>query len=153
MKSTLRLLVLLFACITPAASVALHAADQPHAENEDTELGDAMSSMNSALKKLRRQVADPAQNEASLVLVAKLRKGCVDSVALLPTTIERMPAAEQAAAKLAYQDKMKELIVAVDDLAAALKAGKNEVAAGQIKVLIEHEEAGHKRFRSKPKGK
>jgi molecular chaperone GrpE (heat shock protein) len=151
MKTTLSRLALLLACITPVGSVALHAADQPYAENEDTELGDAMSSMNSALKKLRRQVADPAQNEASLVLVAKLRKGCVDSVALLPTTIERMPAAAQAAAKLAYQDKMKELIVTVDELAAALKAGKNEVATGLINVLIEHEKAGHKQFR--PKGK
>ena len=151
MKITLSLLALLLAIISPGASVALHAADQPQPSSEDSELGDAMSSMNSAFKKLRRQVADPAQNEASLALVAKLRKGCVESTQHVPIKVGRLPVAEQAAAKLAYQDKMKKLIATVDELAAALKAGKNDAAADILKEIHQQEEAGHKEFRAKKK--
>jgi soluble cytochrome b562 len=151
MKTTLSLLALLLAFSSPAASVALHAADQPQAESEDSELGDAMSAMGSAFKKLKRQVADPAQNESSLALVAKLRKACVDSTQHVPIKVGRLPAAEQAAAKLAYQDKMKTLIASVDELAAALKAGKNDAAAALLKEIHDQEEAGHKEFRAKKK--
>ena len=70
MKTTLSLLALLLAIVAPGVSVPLHAANPPQEESEDSELGDAMSAMNSAFKKLRRQVADPAQNESSLALVA-----------------------------------------------------------------------------------
>jgi hypothetical protein len=149
MKITLSLLALLLAIVSPCASVTLHAADQ--ANHEDSELGDAMSSMNSAFKKLKRQVADPAQNEASLSLVAKLRKGCVESTQHVPIKVGRLPAAEQAAAKLAYQDKMKKLIATVDELETALKAGKNDVAATLLKEIHEQEGAGHKEFRAKKK--
>jgi len=151
MKTTLSLLALLLAIVSPGASVALHAADQPQADSEDSELGDAMSAMNSAFKKLRKQVADPTQNEASLALVAKLRKACVESSVLVPIKVGRLPAAEQAAAKRAYQDQMKKLIATVDELAAALKAGKNDVAANLLKELHDQEEAGHKEFRAKKK--
>jgi soluble cytochrome b562 len=151
MKTPRSLLALLLAIVSPGASTALHAADQPQADSEDSELGDAMSAMNSAFKKLRKQVADPAQNEASLALVAKLRKGCVESTQHVPIKVGRLPAAEQAAAKLAYQDQMKKLIATVDELAAALKAGKNEVAADLLKKLHDQEEAGHKEFRAKKK--
>ncbi|MCS6244316.1 MAG: hypothetical protein H2172_10730 [Opitutus sp.] len=151
MKITLSLLALLLAIVSPGASVTLHAADQPQADSEDSELGDAMSAMNSAFKKLKRQVADPAQNEASLALVVKLRKACVDSTQHVPIKVGRLPAAEQAAAKLAYQDKMQKLLATMDELAAALKAGKNDVAANLLKELHDQEEAGHKEFRSKKK--
>jgi cytochrome c556 len=149
MKTTPSLLALLLAIVSPGASVTLHAADQ--ANHEDSELGDAMSSMNSAFKKLKRQVADPAQNEASLALVAKLRKGCVESTRHVPIQVGRLPAAEQAVAKRAYQDKMKTLIATVDELAAALKAGKNDVAANLLNEIHAQEEAGHKEFRAKKK--
>ena len=151
MKTTLSLLALLLAFSSPSASVPLHAADQSQAQSEDSELGDAMSAMNSAFKKLKRQVADPAQNEASLTLVSKLRKACVESTRHVPIKVGRLPAAEQAAAKLAYQDKMKTLIATVDELATALKAGKNDVAADILKQLHEQEEAAHKEFRAKKK--
>ncbi len=150
MKITLNLLALLLACVTP---LVLQAADQPQADSEDSELGDSMDSMKGAFRKLRRQVEDPTQNETSLALVAKLRKACVASTQYLPLKIGRLPAAEQAAAKLDFQDKMKELIATVDELDAALKAGNNEAAAGIIKELTLQEEAGHQQFRAKPKGK
>ena len=111
-----------------------------------------MSTMNGAFKKLRRQVTDPQQNPASLELVAKLRKACVEATQALPTKISRLPAKDQATAKADYADKMKELIATVDELAAALKADKNTEAASIIKELSLQEEAGHNQFRPKKKG-
>ena len=148
MNNTPRQLVLLLALLLPAA---LPAADLPKPDHEESALDDAMSSMNSAFRKLRRQVADPQQNPASLALVAKLRKACVEATLALPTKIARMPTKDQAAAKAAYTEKMQELIATVDELAAALKANKNPEAAAIIKELSLQEEAGHKQFRTKKK--
>jgi soluble cytochrome b562 len=152
MKITPRFLALLLASLLPIAPLALHAEDKPQAESEDSDLGDAMSAMNGAFKKLRRQVADPKQNEASLALVAKLRKACVEAATILPEKIGHLPAKDQAAAKADYADKMKELIASVDDLATALKAGKNDEADKIIKDLSLQEEAGHKEFKPQKKG-
>ena len=152
MKITPRLLALLLAFVAPLAPVALHAADKPQADSEGSDLEDSMSSMNGAFKKLRRQVADPAQNEASLALVAKLRKACVEAAKNLPEKIGHLPAKDQAAAKVSYADKMKEFMATVDDLTAALKAGKNDEAVKIIKDLGLQEEAGHKEFKPQKKG-
>jgi len=150
MKTTPRLLALLVTFIAPAI---IHAADSAEKESENSELGDSMSTMNAAFRKLRRQVADPKQNEASVALVAKLRKASVDSEKEIPAKVAHLPAADQAAAKAAYADKMKELIATIDELDAALKAGKNEDAVGIIKELTLQEEAGHKQFRPPSKDK
>ena len=152
MKITLRLLALLLAFPGPIAPLTLRAEDKPHAGSEGSDLEDSMSTMNGAFKKLRRQVADPAQNEASLALVAKLRKACVEASLLMPEKISHLPAKDQAAAKASYTDKMKELIATVDELSAALKAGKNSEAASVIKDLGLQEEAGHKEFKPKKRG-
>ena len=151
MKLTLRLLTVLLALTAPLAPLALRAEDKPHAEGEGSALEDSMSAMNGAFKKLRRQVEDPAQNEASLALVAKLRKACVEASLLMPEKIGHLPAKDQAAAKASYTEKMKKLIATVDELSAALKAGKNTEAAGIIKDLGMQEGAGHKEFKPKKK--
>ena len=83
--------------------------------------------------------------------MAKLRKASVAASEILPAKISHLPEAEQAAAKLNYQDQMKELIATVDDLAVALKAGKNKAAAGIIDELTLLEEAGHHKFRTEQK--
>ena len=149
MKITLSLLALLLAFTAPIAPLALRAEDKSRAGSEGSDLEDSMSTMNGAFKKLRRQVADPAQNEASLALVARLRKACVEASLLMPEKISHLPAKDQAAAKTSYTDKMKELIATVDELSAALKANKNSEAAGIIKGLGLQEEAGHKEFKPK----
>jgi soluble cytochrome b562 len=148
MNITPRHLGLLLALLLPAA---LPAADLPKPDHEESALDDSMSSMNSAFRKLRRQVADPQQNPASLALVAKLRAACEEATLGLPTKIARLPAKEQAAAKAAYVEKMQELITTVDKLATALKADKNPEAAALIKELTRLEEEGHKQFRTKKK--
>ena len=111
-----------------------------------------MEIMQGAFRKLRRQVADPAQNEASLALVVRLRKACVEAAKLVPIKIERMSAAEQPEAKRVFTEKMQELIATVDELSTALKAGNNPAAVKVLEELHLQEEAGHKKFRTKKQG-
>jgi soluble cytochrome b562 len=100
---------------------------------------------------LKRQVADPKQNQASLAAVAKMRKACVEGSQYLPAKIATLPAKDQAAAKSSYQDRMKDLLDSIDELAAALKANNNKEALKVIEDLTFQEDAGHKEFRPKKK--
>ena len=150
MKIQLPRLALLLLFIAPAIP---HAEESHDKGEKSSELGDSMEKMNGAFRKLRRQVADPAQNESSIALVAKMRATVVESAKYLPEKISKLPADAQAAAKTSFADKMKELLATTDELAAALKAGKNEDAVKIIEELRLQEEAGHKEFRPKKQKK
>ncbi|MEY4488198.1 MAG: hypothetical protein RIQ79_706 [Verrucomicrobiota bacterium] len=150
MKIQLPHLALLLFFFAPAMTQADESGGK---QDKSSELGDSMEKMNGAFRKLRRQVADPAQNEASLALVAKMRATVVESAKYLPDKISKLPAEAQAAAKTSYADKMKELLATTDELAAALKVGKNEQAVKIIEELRLQEEAGHKEFRPKKQKK
>lgn len=119
-------------------------------EPKDSELGDQMDRMNASFRKLRRQVADPKQNAASLALVDKFRKATAGAAKMLPEKISKLPASEQAAATASYRDQMKELLATIDELSAALKAGNNSEATKVMEDLAELQKAGHREFR--PKG-
>ena len=110
-----------------------------------------MEKMNGAFRKLSKQVTDPKQNEASLALIAKMRKACEEAAKFLPRKIERLPAKNQAEAEISYHDKMKDLIDSIDELAVALKSGNNKEAVKIIDDLRMEEAAGHREFRPKKK--
>jgi soluble cytochrome b562 len=147
MKKPLCILALL---LTLAAPAVLRAGE---GGQEDTPMGEAMDKMNSPFRKLRRQAADPAQNEASLALVEKLAKATREAAALLPDKISKLPADKQEAAKTSYAEKMKELLATIDELGVALKAGKNEEAVKILEAIHDQEEAGHREFRPKKQKK
>jgi len=148
MKSPLPIFALALALLAPAG---MRAEETAAAFPEGSELEGKMEKMNGAFRKLRRQVADPAQNAASLELVAKLRAATTQAAATLPDTIGKLSPEKQAAAKTSYMEKMKELLATIDELSAALKADKNEEAVKIIENLRLQEAAGHKEFRPKKK--
>ncbi len=150
MKKHISLIALLLILAAPAV---IKADEKGEGGEGDTKLGNAMEKMNGSFRKLRRQVADPAQNEASLALVEKLSKATKEAAAYLPEKISKLPAAAQEAAKASYAEKMKELSATIDELGAALKAGKNEAAVKIIEDLHLQEEAGHREFRPKKQNK
>lgn len=150
MKRSFSLIALLFALI---AAPAIRAEEKSGGAGEDSDLHDSMEAMNGSFRKLRRQVADPAQNEASLALVEKLSKATKEAADDLPEIISKLPAEAQAAAKASYADKMKELSATIEELGAALKAGKNDEAVKIIEELRLQQEAGHREFRPKKQKK
>jgi len=131
-------------------SLFAEAVAAPVAAQEDTtELGDKMSAISKAFKKLRTQVADPTSNEDSLKLVASIRENVVQSLPLVPEKTADVPAADQAKFKTDFVAKMESLLGEVDKLDAALKAGNNEEAKALLEVLGNAQKEGHKEFRKK----
>ena len=116
-------------------------------DNSPSELDDWMEQMNTAYRKLTRQIADPPKNADSLKQIAAVRERATEAMKLEPKKKADIPAAGQAKFVADYQAMMKTFIADVDKLEAALKAGKNEEAAALVKTLKQAQEDGHKQFK------
>jgi len=122
-------------------------ADDAKPAKADTELEGQMDQMSGAFKKLKRQIADPANNASSLTLVATIRQGAEAALKLSPAKAEDVPAADRAKFIADYQAKRKALIGEVEKLEAALKANQNEEAKKIVAALGTMQKEGHKAFK------
>jgi len=121
-------------------------------DDGDTELGDKMDKVNGAYKKLRKQLPDATQNEASLKQVAIIHDAATDALNLTPAKAADLPEADRAKFVSDFQAEMKKFIGKVDDLAAALKANDNATAQKIFDEMGQEEKDAHKQFRKqKPK--
>ena len=150
MKNRLLLLVLALTLMFPVAS--LRAADpQPGAapapKDDETELGKTMSKLNGAWRKLRKQIADPANNASSLELVATVKAAAVQSLTLKPAKVEDVPAADREKFVADYQAQMKTFIATADQLESALKANDNTGAQAIMQKMGGMQKEGHKEFK------
>jgi soluble cytochrome b562 len=121
-------------------------------DEEKTPLGKKMSAMNSAFKAVGRQIDDPAKNASTLEQLAIVETNAKAALALEPEKKKQVPAAEQAKFVADYQAGMKQLLVTVDKLKAAVKAGKNTDALAIIDAMKDQQKEGHKEFRIKKAG-
>jgi chaperonin cofactor prefoldin len=117
------------------------------AEEKHTELENKMEDMAAAFKKLRRQVADPAQNAASIELVQKVIAGAKASVGLTPAKFSDLPEAERPKAAAEYKKQMEQLIHALQQLETTLKENKNAEAEELVKKINGMQKQGHKEFK------
>ena len=115
----------------------------------ETELGENMSAISKAFKKLRSQVGDPTKNAESLQLVAILHEKAEASLKLVPEKAADIPAADQPKFTADFVAGIKALIADIAKLETALQAGDNEEAAAQIEALGSAQKEGHKEFRKK----
>jgi hypothetical protein len=125
------------------------AAAQPE---HKTPLAKDMDQIGGAMRKLRKQIGDPASNASSLALVAQFRAAAVSAAGETPAWAAEQPDADRAKFVADFQSDMKDFVIKVDSLAAALNANDNAGAAAIYKDLISSESKGHKEFR-KPKPK
>jgi soluble cytochrome b562 len=134
---------------TEAAAPAQAGAPSAKAEHK-TPLAKDMDKINWAMRKLRKQIDDPASNASSLDLVAKVRAAAEDATGQTPSWAAEKPEAARAKFVADFQADMKDFVGKVDSLAAALQANDNAGAAKIYKDLLSAERQGHKEFR-KPK--
>jgi hypothetical protein len=99
-------------------------------DDKKTELEMRMDRAGKAFRKLRKQVADPAQNASSLDLASK------------------MMAAFKEAEELTPEKAMEDEISKLSD---ALTAGKNDVAASIVADMSAMEKKDHKEFKKPEK--
>ena len=135
----IRILFLSLLCAV-AAVPSTRAADK-----DETVLGDHMDKMGAAFRKLRKQIDDATKNADSIALVDTMKQEATAAAKEKPAW--HPDDADKFAAK------MKEFIAKIDDLSAALKAGKNDVAAKLVAELAQAQKEGHKEFKKPEKKK
>jgi soluble cytochrome b562 len=136
------LLLLAALLLAPAVIFA-----QPKKDRPDTDIEKDMHKIGLAYRQLRKQVSDPAQNAASLELVAAIKAGALDARTHTPLKAADVPEPDRAAFEASFQKKMGEFVAAVDQLEEALKAGNNAEAARLAGELDRLQKTDHKEFR------
>jgi hypothetical protein len=128
--------------VTPAA-----ASDD---DEKKTDLEVRMEHMGKAYRKLKKQVADPAQNASSLKLLGTMQEAAKEALEFTPAKAADLPADQQAK----FEDDFKAGIRGMQDeftkLSDALTAGKNDDAVKIVAEIDALEKKDHKEFR-KPK--
>jgi len=128
---------------SPAAQTPVKAA-----KNEPkTKLETKMDKMGGAYRKLRKQVADPSQNESSLKLLATMQDAARSALDLTPAKAADIPEGQRAKFVSDYQAGIKDLQAEFGKLEAALRAGKNDDAVALVKEIGALERKEHKAFR------
>lgn len=133
-------LVLTAACV---CAPVLSAQDK----SGHTELGRRMEDINASWRRLRRQVNEPAQNAASLELIARIREASKDTEKMTPAMAADLPEAKRAKFQADYAAGMKKFFGQIDAIEAALKAGDNATAAKVVAAAADHQKEAHKEFR------
>ena len=136
---------LLAATVVALVVLALAGVARLHAfADDESPLHVAMEKMDDALKALRKQVSDPAQNDASLKLIEEMQAQCVIAKGMTP---ER--AAKEADKKkfvTAYRLDMLKVMDELVKLERAVLEGKNEEALNLAKGLTKVKNEGHEKF-------
>ena len=146
-------LLLISLSIVLIAAPGLRAVETPppvthqHGDDDDTELGEKMDTLNKAYKKLRKQIPDQTQNGESLKLVAAIRASAEEALKLAPAKTDDLPAGERAKFVADYRAKMKSFLGELAQLEAALKANNNEEAAKIFTEMGKMQKEAHKEFR------
>jgi len=136
-----------------ALALALSLATTAQAQDEPkTPLGKKMAAMNTAMKAVGRQIDDPSKNASTLEQIAIIETNAKASLTLEPEKKAKIPAAEQAKFVSDYQAGMKKLLVVVDKMKAAVKAGNNAEASKLLDEMKGNQREGHKEFRLKKAG-
>lgn len=148
MKSSRFVLIAVLAALTPAPLVLAQEKAAP--KNPPTELEERMEKLNAAWRRLRRQVADPAQNASSLELVAAMRTTAQGAEKMTPAKAADIPEAERARFLADYEAGMRRFFAQLDTLEAALKSGRNEAAQKAVAEIADHQKTSHKAFKKAP---
>ena len=111
-----------------------------------------MAAINTAFKAVGRQIDDPSKNANTLEQIATIKTNAKAALTMEPEKKQQVPAAEQAKFVAGYQQGIKDLLVTVDKLEAAVKAGKNTDAVAIIDEMKKEQREGHKEYRIRKAG-
>lgn len=135
---------------SPAPAPAAAQAAQPD-KDKDTDLEVQMKRVNRAFRALRKQVSDPAQNAASLKLVATMQDALRNSLELTPEKASDLPEDQRPKFVEDFKAGLKGMQDQLTKLSDALSAGRNDEATKLVAEIIALEKKDHKQFRRPPK--
>ena len=127
------------------ALVAL-ALTVPAIAEEDTPLTNEMEKLSKALKVVNRNLADASAKDANLAKIADAKTALDNAIKLEPAMAATVPAAEKQKFLADYKASMEQTAKALDELKAAVAAGKADEAAKIMEKLNAQKKDGHKKF-------
>jgi soluble cytochrome b562 len=132
--------------MAPAPAAAPAAPDK----EDKTPLDRRMDRMSRALRTLKKQMTDAAQNESSLKLVKGIEAGTKASMELIPAKAADLPEDQKAKFIADYKAGLQGMLDELAKLEAAFQAGNNDEAVKLVAEIEALEKKDHKAFR-KPK--
>lgn len=132
----------LFTALLAAAALSV-----PAFAEEDTPLGKEMEKVGKALKGVNRSLADASAKDANLAKIAEIKEALTKALDLEPAKAKDVPAADKAKFIADYKAAMQETIKGVDELKAAVEAGKTDDAKKVMEKLGGQKKEGHKQFK------
>jgi hypothetical protein len=118
-----------------AAPLASPGAEDKKAKEEPVPLKKVMEEMSSTLRQLRRQVKDPAKDEATLQAIAAMEQSVVKAKSTVPPSMEAMPQAKQAEALRAYRLRLVDVLTTTLAVEKAVLESRHGEAAGLVAKL------------------
>lgn len=138
----IRLFLFVLVSALTLAPVGLRAADDDH-----TELGAKMEKIGGAWRRVKAQVNDASKNADTLARLATIKENMVASTNLEPELAKGKTGAEKEKFVADFRAKMKEETQKIDQIIAAVKAGKNEEAAKLVAIVDQDQKDAHKTFK------
>jgi soluble cytochrome b562 len=132
---------------TPPPAAAPAAQAGAPSEEKKTDLEVRMDKIGKAFRKLRKQVADPAQNASSLDLVKTMQDAAKEAPTFTPEKAADLPEDQRAKFTDDFKAGIQDLQDRLAKLQAALEAGKNDDAQALVKDLVDFEKKEHKEFK------
>jgi len=142
-------LLALIPAVARADAPAAAAAQPPGAKADEkkTELEQRMDRIGKAYRKLRKQVADPAQNASSLELIAQIEAAAKEALEFTPEKAEDIPADQRAKFVEDFKAGIHQLQDKFSELQGLVAAGKNDEAAKLVTEITDFEKKSHKEFK------
>ncbi len=128
-----------------ALVAVLSFAGMSRAEDKET-IADHMDTINSAVKKLRRDVKKADLNADSVKVAKGAAEAAIKCVKMVPDIAKGVPAAERDKFIAEYKKQMEELAGTFNEMAKLLTANKNEDAEKLIAKLLDQKKKGHDQF-------
>ena len=130
----------LFATVLATAALALPAFA------EDTPLTEEMEKLSKTLKSIGRAAKEGNVPKELAAKVDDAKKACEAGLKFEPAKTAEVPAAEKAKFLADYKASMQETIKTLDELKAAIEAGKTEDVNKALEKLNMQKKDGHKKF-------
>jgi soluble cytochrome b562 len=130
----------LFATVLATAALAVPAFA------EDTPLTEEMEKLSKVLKVIGRAAKEGNVPKEHAAKVDDAKKACEAGLTMEPAKAKEVPAGEKEKFITEYKASMQETIKALDELKAAIEAGKTEDVNKALEKLNAQKKDGHKKF-------
>ncbi len=132
--------------LAAAAAAALPARPEIPPQDPPEAIEDHMLAIGRNLRRLRREISDPAKKEAVLDRLVTMQLAATQARALVPHIVEEAPAAERAALLQEYRLMQIAFLRSMLDLEEAVVRGDQAAIEKKLAEVVAWQDKGHAKF-------